>query len=468
MIDNNASTVPTHGIQQLVTVFADTAEVRTRLTACLTSAGFAVCPVESLESLAAASARHVPGLVCCELSVKRLGDLPQLKLASRGAQILLIGDAEQVEAAGKLATTDAFALVNWPLAETGFLVTVQRALEQHRLRQETFTLREQIAMHFGFDNVIGNSDIIMSLKASAQRVANTDIPVMLTGPSGSGKNLLARTIHYHSPRRYNQFQLFDCSVIPPDIQEAELFGETTPDGSRPGLLEKSDCGTLLIDNVDRMAEALQVRLQQFLQTQKLTRPADNRTLKLDIRFLSATAVDPAEIISRRLLREELFYRLNVVTLTVPSLVARRGDIPMLTEYFLRSQADHAATFEGFSEEALELMERHNWPGNVRELQSTVKRAAAMARGPLITEREISFLGDSAGTGRTRTGPLRSTLTIKGGLLDTGQRSLIVKALNDNDWNYTRTAAELGIGRTTLWRKIKKYKLAPEVVGEEVT
>ena len=453
------------GVPQQVAILAPTFDIRTRLTECLQTAGYSVRAVADLDELAATSASQPCALVCCELTEDLGDDLSRIILAARGGQILLISQSDQTHRFGEATLAGAFALLDWPIAETGFLMTVQRALEQHRLRQEALALRAQIAMHFGFDNVIGDSDVVLSLKASAQRVAGTDIPVMLTGPSGTGKNLLAKTIHYHSPRRYQPFQIFDCSVIPAEMQETEIFGVETADGSRQGILEKSDGGTLLIDNVDRMVETVQVRLQQFLQSQKLTSMADNRTVKLDIRFLSATSLDPAEIVSRRVLREELFYRLNVVTLTVPSLAARRSDIPLLADYFLRSQTEHAASFQGFSEEALELLDRHTWPGNVRELQSTIKRAAALGRGDRITDRDISFLNGSNSGASATSGPARSSLTIKGGLLDTGQRSLIVKALNDNDWNYTRTAAELGIGRTTLWRKIKKYKLAPEAVAE---
>ena len=464
MTDRIFSNTGSHGAQQQIALLVSTAEVRIRLTEILQTAGYAATSVADLEELAAFSKSQTCSLVCCELTNELREDFSRLKLAAHGAQILLTGNTEFPTGTSDSGFADAFALLPWPIVETNFMMTVQRALEQYRLRQETFVLREQIAMHFGFDNIVGNSDIVQSLKASAQRVAGTDIPVMLTGPSGTGKNLLAKTIHYHSPRRYQPFHIFDCSVIPAELQEAELFGEQNAEGARPGMLERSNGGSLLIDNVDRMIETVQVRLQQFLQNQKLTRAFGEQIVKLDIRFLSGTSLDPAEIVSRRVLREELFYRLNVVTLIVPSLTARRSDIPLLADYFLRRQTDQSTTGLGFTEGALELMDRHTWPGNVRELQSTVKRAAALARGEMITEREISFLSGGNGSS-TNSSPHKSTLTIKGGLLDTGQRSLIVKALNDNNWNYTRTAADLGIGRTTLWRKIKKYQLAPETVAD---
>jgi len=448
-----------------IAVMIDTEAIEIQLLTSLREAGHTVMPARDLDHLETSCEAKPCGLVFYEIN----GDAPrdyahlitQLKLATRGAEIVFVESETPVKDFGSGFTRDLFGVLTAPIADSTLQLTTERALERHRMRREMLALREQIAMQFGFDNVVGDSEIMASLKASAQRVAPTEIPVMLTGPGGSGKSLLAHTIHFHSERRDQPFHIFDCNVIPADRHEAELFGEPDAGGYRLGLLEKADGGTLMIDAVQALHPQAQMRLQQFLQNQRLTRATDGIARKLDIRFISSVSIDPDRAIEDNVIREELYYRLNVVTLTVPSLQQRKDDLPLLADYFLRRQQPDGMVRQRLSPEALELLTRHRWPGNVRELENTMKRAAALSDNEIITEQDISFLHGAVAEDITANGPAKSTLTIKGGLLDSGQRSLIIKALNDNNWNYTRTAAELGIGRTTLWRKIKKYKLKEE-------
>ena len=283
---------------------------------------------------------------------------------------------------------------------------------------------------------------------------------MLLGDTGTGRELLARVIHHHSNRRRNRFVTVDCSIANEDRLHLELFGNGE---NLAGALRDANNGTLFIDSIESMPAAVQARLAEFLKTSSLTDPKTGLAVRVDIRHITAGIAMLPQSLKEVGFVEELFYRLGVLPIRVPSLAERVEDIELLADYFLRKIAHETGGVEiGITRGAADKLVKHNWPGNVRELENTLRRAATLCRENLIDVPDIAFVRAS-GHGAETEGPHKTTFRKRTGLLDDHQRDVIVNALQENDWNFTQTAQELGIGRTTLCRKVKKYDLKKETV-----
>jgi len=389
-------------------------------------------------------------------------------------EIILMTAFGSIENAVEAIQSGAGDYVTKPFSNQQLVVKVQKAVERKLMKHELTVLRQQVAMSYGFDNIVGISKPITQLKDSARRIAPTDITVLITGPSGTGKELFARAIHHHSNRRNGNFVAVDCNAIPEALLESELFGHTRGSftsavQSKKGLFEEADGGTLFLDEVSNMPAATQAKLLRFLQDSEIRQVGALTSKKVNVRVIAATNRDLKEMAAEGAFREDLYYRLNVIPLYLPPLAERAEDIEMLTEYFLRKIAhDTSSTQRQITRQAIEKLLSYHWPGNVRELENTLKRGGALCHGNQIEAEDIVFIAGAKSAQVEAPGGTVSTLTIKGGLLDNEQRTLILKTLTRNRWNFTRTAEELGIGRTTLWRKVKKYNLARAVEEAGVT
>ncbi len=332
----------------------------------------------------------------------------------------------------------------------------ERLLRLTRLEPELVQLRQSVAMSYGFDNIVGIAKPMRQLKDSLRRVAPTDIAILLNGPAGAGKELIARTLHHHSRRRNRPFVPVDFSALPEMVIEQSLF-EGMPPSESP-LIKQAEGGTLFLDAVDAATPAIQARLLEFTRTGMLNSSGSDNA-KIDVRLIAATDRDLPSLVGRGWFDRSLYSAIGQIPLEVPALIDRREDIEVLCEYFLRRLAaeDGCAAYQ-ISRDAVDKLQRHSWPGNVRELENCLRRAAALCQGDTLEPRDVTFVGgenaqaSAAGCEDGQAGGRR---------LDDSQRDIIVRALNENDWNYTRTAQELGIGRTTLWRKVKKYRLHEE-------
>lgn len=380
---------------------------------------------------------------------------------------IVITGSDAVDSAVEAIQAGAFDCIARPFNPPKLHSKIKQALERGRMRHELNTLRAHVAMSYGFDNIVGVSKPITQLKETAIRIAPTDIGVLITGPSGSGKELIARAIHHHSNRCRHPFVAIDCSTIPDALIESELFGQVT-DGlsdatqSRRGLCEKADGGTIFLDEVSGISLPVQMKLLRFLQDTEVRPVGGSDSRKVNVRIIAATSRSLATLVKEGKFREDLYYKLDVIPLVLPPLAERMDDVEMLTEYFLRHLCfELSRPTLSISRPAIEKLLSHRWPGNVRELENTLKRAAVLCTGDQLEAADITFVTSDSGAAVTTSaseGPRQ--LVLKGGLLDHHQKEVIVRALDDNRWNFTRTAAALGIGRTTLWRKIKKYNLEP--------
>jgi len=390
------------------------------------------------------------------------------------AEIILQAGIGAVENAVAAMRAGAFDFVEKPCM-------IERALENRARRQELTTLRQQAAWEFSFDNVIGDSPTMRGLKDTMTRLAESELPALIVGESGVGKELFAKAVHFHSPRRKRPILALNCDAIPQHLIESALFGclkgpFTTALGSQPGLFEQADGGTIILDEISAMPLEAQAKLMRVLQELEILPIGAGAPRKINVRVIATTNRDLSEMVIAKEFRDDLYYRLNAAPLVIPSLRDRREDIPTLAERFARAAS---ANSPRLSRGSLEKLVAHDWPGNMRELENTLRRACALARGGEISAEDIFFVSapvSMSSVGMTRSFGADSGTPTPDFMMSTGGgdlsgslevtfRNRIVKSLRDNNWNFTQTAHELGIGRTTLWRKVKKYNLRRELIAQ---
>lgn len=453
----------------------DEAAIRKSITMLLKAEGYQVTEAGSVAEGLSALSKNSYQVVLTDL---RMGDgtgfdiIRKIKSDYPETETILFTAFGSIENAVEAMQAGATDYVTKPFSNEELLLKVRNVVERQIMKQELHSLRQHVAMNYGFDNIVGISKEITQLKETAVRVAPTDITILITGPSGTGKELFAHAIHYHSERRAGRFVAVDCSTIPETLMESELFGHrkgsfTSAHRDKVGLFEQAHGGTLFLDEVSNMPKSVQVKLLRFLQDSEVRAVGAQESIKVDVRIVAATNRELGAMVAAGEFRDDLYYRLSVIPLDLPPLRERAEDIEMLIDYFLRRISNELGRGPiTITRRAVERMMAHNWPGNVRELENTLKRGAALCTTTELDVDDIMFIAGDSPARADQLRPTRSTLILKSGLLDNNQRTLIIRALNDNDWNYTKTAMELGIGRTTLWRKIKKYDLKKELLEAE--
>jgi DNA-binding NtrC family response regulator len=415
---------------------------------------------------------RLPGLdgsTLLEAAVKRYPDIIAIVVTGYGT----VKDAVEAIKRG------AWDFVNKPFQIDELLHVLESALEQRRLRMENAYLRAQLEQRYSFAGIIGKSPAMAKLFQLLETVASTSSTILISGETGTGKDVVARAIHHGSPRRPHRFVALNCSAIPETLLEAELFGHvrgafTGAVGTRPGRLEQAHKGTLFLDEVGTMSAALQMKLLRVLQEREFERIGDTHTVKVDVRVIAATNSDLGRMVADGQFREDLFYRLNVIPVLVPALRERKEDIPLLVQYFLdKVTADRAAT-EGHgpadrpapaltvSQEAMRRLMAYQWPGNVRQLENAIERAVAFSAG-----RSQIDLGDMpAEVQQLQEAALSSPVTLPEQGLDfdafmTGvERELIQRSLERTGGNKGQAARLLNLKRTTLVEKLKRLERVP--------
>jgi len=369
--------------------------------------GWPVTAVTGGEDAQTALGREEYAVVLTDLIMEPVDGLAVLREAQRvqpRARVILMTAFGSLESAIDAMRLGAYDYLTKPFKLPELSLVVKRAVEDQQLREENRRLRAEVEQRYSFDNILGRSKPMQAVFEQIRAVAETDAPVLLLGDSGSGKELVARAIHWHSGRRDKAFVAVNCAAIPETLLESELFGHekgsfTGADRKRRGLFVEAQGGTLLLDEIAEMPQTLQVKLLRALQDRVVRPVGGNDEIKVDLRVISATNRDLPAFVRQGKFREDLYYRVAVIPIRIPSLRERPEDIPILAEHFLkRASAGMGKDITGFDDEALKWLHQHNWPGNVRELENVVERAATLAKGPLITRDDLRIEFTPGSTG----------------------------------------------------------------------
>ncbi|HLC43143.1 MAG TPA: sigma-54 dependent transcriptional regulator [Methylomirabilota bacterium] len=366
-------------------------------------------------------------------------------------RVLLMTAFGSLETAIEAMRLGAYDYLTKPFKLAEASIAIQRALDDRRLRDENQRLRQEVERRYRFENLLGKSKAMQAVFDQIRAVAGSEATILLLGESGTGKELVAKAIHWNSPRRNGSFVPVNCAAIPENLLESELFGHekgafTGADRKRKGLFAEANGGTLLLDEVADMPPALQAKLLRALQDKAIRPVGGSEEIQLDLRLITATNRDLPALVSEGKFREDLYYRLAVIPIRLPSLRERPEDIPLLAQHFLeRAATASGKSVPGFSEEAMAWLVEHRWPGNVRELENVVERAATLSLGPLITLKDLRT--EFAPTGSPEAG-LRPTL----GELE---RQYIRRVLEETGGDKRAAARILGISIRTLQRMEKQ-------------
>ena len=354
----------------------------------------------------------------------------------------------------------AFDFLSKPLIDDELEMSIERALGQRRVMEENQNLKSQLDLRFGLENVIGHDRRMLRIFDLIESVADTKTTILITGESGTGKSMVARAIHRRSSRRDQPFVEVACGALPETLLESELFGHaagsfTGATGDRMGKFKQADGGTIFLDEIGTASPGLQVKLLRVLQDFEFEQVGGSKTFRVDARVILATNEELSRLVAEGRFRQDLYYRVNVINIELPSLRDRISDIPLLAKHFLaRVCEDAGKKVRGFSDEALRAMQAYRWPGNVRELQNVVERAVLLGKSDTVRVEDLppALLAASP----MPIEPLGSR-TLKQAL-EAPERQIILEVLESHHWNRQLTAEQLGINRTTLYKKMKRLGL----------
>ncbi len=397
--------------------------------------------------------------------VSGLDILKQVKVDSPETSVILITGNASAETAVEAMKEGALDYISKPFNLERLRIQVAKALEKNRLLSENQYLRRQLHGRYRFDNIIGISQVMQQVFIRMEKVAATDSTILILGPSGTGKELVAKAIHYNSARCEHPFVAINCGAIPSELLESELFGHikgsfTSAVSDKPGKFETANGGTLFLDEIGNMPLQLQMKLLRVLQEHEFEPVGSSKKIRLDIRLISATNTDLQEQVKAGLFREDLYYRLNVIPIHLPPLRERRGDIALLTRHFLEKTCREMKRKPiSFSAEALQAMENYPWPGNVRELENVIERTVALTDSSLITCEDLpSDIAAECPLDKISTLEVSSMGIDLNHIMADIERQLIREALDLGQGVKARAAALLNINRTTLVEKIKRLNI----------
>ncbi len=440
----------------VVLIVDDEEGIRESLSGIFEDEGYDVLTSSSGEEALSVLKEQSPDLILLDVwlpDVDGIQILKEIKEFKPEIPVIIISGHGNIELAVKATRMGAYDFLEKPLSLERVLLAAQRALEKRTLEIEYKALKQDLIKKW---RLIGNSQKMKQLIKQIDMAAQSNSRVLILGESGSGKELVAHTLHENSNRAEKPFIEMNCAAIPQELIESELFGHEK--GSFTGAFEKkkgkfelADKGTLFLDEVGDMSLSTQSKVLRVLETQEFQRVGGSRNIKVDVRIIAATNKDLLEEVRRGNFREDLLYRLNVIPIVVPTLSSRKDDIPELVEYFLEYfAAEYGQRPKKITPEGLKMLESYDWPGNIRELRNVIERLVIMTPSNTITPKNL-VLGESARSDYSAFKILREAR-------ESFEKDFITKKLEENNWNISKTAEVLDIERSNLHRKIKAYDI----------
>jgi two-component system nitrogen regulation response regulator NtrX len=453
-------------VSRRILVVDDEQGIRAALGQLLEYEGYEVHAVSNGADGIAEYQKFKPDLVFMDVKMGGMDGLEALKRIREldpSALVVMISGHATIRTAVEATQLGAYEILEKPLDTDRILVMLRNALAHLDLREENSRLRDVSTAPY---EIIGDSGAMRALVEKIKKVGATPARVLITGENGTGKELVARALHKHSPRAKKTFVEVNCAAIPGELIESELFGHmkgsfTGATADRAGKFEQANGGTLFLDEIGDMSLAAQAKVLRVLQDNVITRIGGARSISVDVRVIAATNKNVEAEIAGGRFREDLYYRLNVVPIHVPPLREHREDIPALVSYFIAVLTEREGIVpRRMSESAMEKLKSFDWPGNVRELRNTVERLLILASGPEITARDVERLAGARAADDTGLGNLTQCRTFEE-FKDAAERAYLLGKLREFDWNVSETARAVEMPRSNLYKKIERYALTRE-------
>jgi two-component system response regulator AtoC len=442
--------------QAKVLVADDEAIIRQSLRDWLGDAGHQVLTAENGPQALEIIQKEKPAVLITDLVMPGMDGIELMKKARKidpGLEVIIITAYGSIPTAINAIREGAYDYIEKPFCPERAELLIEKLMEHRWLREENIALQQKLEERYRFENIISKSPRMQQVIEVIKVVAKSNATVLITGETGTGKELVARAIHSQSYRRDEPFVAVSCAALPESLLESELFGHekgafTGAYARKKGKFEVANRGTLLLDEIGEMSANIQVHLLRVLEEKEFNRVGGNEPIKVDVRVISATNRDMKQAVAQGKFREDLYYRLNVVNIELPPLRERTEDILLLAEHFLKNfTLENRKDITGFAPEATDFLLKHDWPGNVRELENAVERAVILARNPVIEAGDLS---------QQEPAPAGSTSPAKN--LKQVEEKHILDILAQTGGNYTEAARILGISRMTLYNKAKAYRL----------
>ena len=436
---------------------------RTMLTTLIATWGYQIHAADDGDTAVAMVQKRAFDLIIMDVRMVRMSGidaLAQIKTINPAIPVVIMTAYASVDTAVAALKAGAYDYLTKPLDFDKLKINLQRALEHMRLRDENRELKARLQNRHPNGRIVGNSRAIQSLLGSITQIAPTDATVLISGASGTGKELVASALHSASPRQKGPFIAVNCAAITETLLESELFGHekgafTGADRRKEGCFVRADGGTLFLDEVSEMPLLMQAKLLRVLQEREVVRVGGETVLKVDVRIITATNRNLAQMVKENRFREDLYYRLNVVSIQVPLLTDRTEDIPLLAQHFLTRFADrYQKEMKGFSPTAMDALIQYHWPGNVRELMNAVERAVVLSQDDYIQPQNLPEMVTQSNLSAPAASPTKTLLSTEM-TLERIEQQAIELTLNAVDGNKTEAARRLGITRKTLHNKLKK-------------
>ncbi len=449
-------------MNEKILIVDDEASVGQFLSIMLEREGYQVDAVLSGKEALEKIAQDPPHVVLADLRMPEMDGielLTRIKEEDPRIAVIIMTAYGSLESAVEAMRKGAFDYVMKPFQIEEIKLVIKRALEERKLREENLELKRRVKQ-YELKEIVGKNEKFQKVLELVKKVAPTDSTVLIRGESGTGKELIARAIHNLSPRASNPFIAINMAALPEELLESELFGYvkgafTGANKNKDGLFKAAEGGTLLLDEISEASPRIQVKILRALQEKEITPVGSTKTIKVDVRIIASTNADLEQMVKEGKFREDLYYRLNVVTIEIPPLRERKDDIPLLANHFLKKYtALYNLPMKKISDEAMKILQEYEWPGNVRELENAIERAIILSDGGVIKPDDLPEKIREKTASR-----ISEKSSLVGLTLEELEKRYILQVLDETGWNKNKAAQILGIDPSTLYRKLQRYGLS---------